>query len=64
MAGSDVPFSEAETVTVMVASSVTVTVACVQELGKGREAPASFKDAAADSTTVEVKPSNVMATVE
>ena len=64
MTGSDVPFSEAETVTVMVASSVTVTVACVQELGKGREAPASFKDAAADSTTVEVEPSIVMATVE
>ena len=38
--GTVVPLSAPETVTVRVALVVTVTVACVQELGNGREAPA------------------------
>ena len=38
--GTVVPPSAPETVTVTVADVVTVTVACAQELGNGREAPA------------------------
>ena len=53
MTDSAVPLSGAVTVTVTVASSVTVMVACVQELGEATEAPASFRDAELDSIIVE-----------
>ena len=62
--GSDVPLSAAVTVTVTVAFVATVTVACVQELGIGREVPASFGDADPDSRIVRYGASFVMTTVE
>lgn len=64
MTGSAVPLARADTVTVTVASSVTVTVSCVQALEKGRVAPASPRDADPDSTTVWVKGPLVTTTVE
>lgn len=62
--GSAVPLSAAETVTVTVVSSVTVNVTCVQELGKAREVPASFRDAGPDSMIVWVEGPCVTTTVE
>ena len=47
-----------------VAFSVTVTVSCAQELGRGREVPASFRDAGPDSMMVWYGASFVMTTVE
>ena len=50
--GLAVPLSEADTITVTVEFSVTVTVAWVQELEKAREVPASFTSAGPDSIIV------------